>query len=132
MGKTGKILLVLLVLGLADAIYLAAVQLGSIPLYCTTSDFINCQTVETSIYSKVFGVPITYGGVAWFVVAMLLFFAARSKRIKMIAPLWYVLGMGAAAYSLLSMYALARICEYCILLDTVLIAIGILAIKINK
>ncbi len=123
-----KIILALLIIGLADALYLMLVQAGAAPLYCSISNIINCQRVETSTYSNVFGMQIAYGGVVWFVAAIVLFFGRRSAKLRTASRMWYVLGIGAAAYSLLSQYAIGSICEYCLGLDVILLCLGAIAI----
>lgn len=118
-----KALLALLIVGLGDSLYLAFVYMGTAPLYCTVSGVVNCWTVESSSYSVAFGIPIAYAGVAWFAVALALFLLRRRPSIGKASGVWYVLGIGAAVYSLLSMYSVGAICEYCLLSDVVLVAV---------
>jgi uncharacterized membrane protein len=100
-----------------------------VPLYCSDSGVINCAAVESSAYSTIFGIPLSYGILVWFIVAIALLLASqRHKRVSMPGSAWNVLGAGGAAYSLISMLALAEICEYCIILDGILIAICVITL----
>lgn len=133
MKPIDKALLVLLLAGLVDAAYLVVVELDSALLYCSTSGTVNCSSVITSAYSSVLGIPLAYASLVWFVLSILLFFAGmRRERLLKARNAWYVLGVGAAIYSILSMYSLSAICEYCALLDAMLIAIAGLALYASK
>lgn len=129
MRKIDVILLVLLFAGLADGLYLALVEANSVPLYCSASGQVNCSKVITSHYSSVFGMPIAYASLVWFAIALLLFFSAtKHHRLLQARNAWLVLGIGAALYSAMSMYAISAICEYCASLDVILVAIAALAL----
>ncbi len=126
MDLRDKALIALLIIGLADSVYLASVYAGAAPLYCSVSNIINCQKVESSSYSVVLGIPLAYGGIAWFTIAITLFLFRKNGMVRKLASIWYVLGIGAAAYSLLSMYNVGAICEYCLVSDAIFVAIGVL------
>lgn len=125
MRRIDKALLVLLLIGLADAAYLTLVELNSVQLYCSTTGTVNCSSVITSTYSTVLGIPLAYASLTWFAISLALFFVAiKRDRLLKLRNAWYVLGIGAAVYSTLSMYTLSEICEYCALLDVILVAIA--------
>lgn len=129
MKKLDIILLALLILGLADALYLSLAEVNSVQLFCPGTGAVDCNAVISSRYSSVFGIPIAFASVVWFVVSIALLLAAI-KRQKLLGArnVWFVLGIGAAIYSVLSMAAIPAICIYCALLDTVLVAITLIAI----
>lgn len=116
-------LLVLLVIGLADVIYLALVELGSVPLFCSQGQLINCQAVTFSKYGYILGIPLADIALVWFVVALVTFFFLKKYR-----NYWYLLGLGGFIYSVVSMYLLGKICEYCVLLDAVLLIVAIITV----
>lgn len=115
-------LLVLILVGLADSVYLTIVELGGAPLYCAHTGIINCQAVIFSRYGNILGLPLAYYVLAWFIISLILFFVAKKIR-----NYWYVLGVFGVLYSVAAMYALGEICEYCSLLDVCLLGIAIFA-----
>lgn len=116
--------MILIIAGLADASYLALSELNGVPLLCPSSGFVNCAAVISSVYANVFGIPLAYAVLSWFVIALLLFLAARAvKVLKNVCDFWYLVGIGGTLYSLVSMYAIREICVYCLVLDAILILI---------
>ena len=71
MKKLSLLLLALLVLGVADSIYLTSVELNFAPLVCSSSGLINCAKVlsPTDPYSSIFGVPLAFYALAWFIIS---------------------------------------------------------------
>lgn len=124
-----KILFVLVLLGLADSIYLTYVHYAPKALVCSSTGIINCAFVITSQYSVVFGIPLAIYGLAWFIVQLALLFIRRNNDIKIA---WSGIGLVAVAYSAVSMHLLGKICEYCVALDVIIVLVFItylLAIK---
>lgn len=65
--------LALSIAGLAVSIYLAYEHsTGSETLACPDTGTLNCHKVTTSRYSAVFGIPVAYAGVAFFVAAVVM------------------------------------------------------------
>ncbi len=122
MNRLEKALLVLLVIGLADAAYLSSVEFAGTPLYCSHGGIINCDAVIFSQYGYIFGVPLAYYAAGWFVVAIVLFFFVKEYR-----TYWFYTGLGGFIYSISAMVILGRICEYCTLLDVVLVLTAVVA-----
>jgi uncharacterized membrane protein len=54
--------LLLIVIGLAVSGYLSYVELTDTTTVCVESGAFNCDVVQSSIYSKMFGIPIAYLG----------------------------------------------------------------------
>ena len=115
-----RLRLVLLFIGLADSIYLELARAGYTPLVCAQAGLINCHSVITSSYSVVLGIPLSVYAIVWFLVAIALLYV-KNDDIRFI---WYVFGIGAVIYSLSSMYMLKEICEYCLLIDIVVVALA--------
>lgn len=60
-------------LGIADSIYLTIAHLTSpAVLACPENSFINCSKVTTSPYSVLFGIPIVYLGLLFFISMLVL------------------------------------------------------------
>ena len=129
MEKLELALLGLIVIGLIDAAYLALVELNTVPLLCPSTGVINCAAVASSAYAYVFGIPLAYIVLFWFIVALFLLFMVRPvKALKPVRTFWYVAGIGGMLYSVISMYAIHEICIYCTLLDVILVAIFALTV----
>ena len=111
------VLLIFLLIGLADASYLTFAHFTNTQLYCSNSGIINCQAVTTSKFSTVIGIPIALLGLVWFIVAIIAFAAIP----KLLVP-WQYLGILGMVYSVSSMAVLGEICEYCSLLDLMLLS----------
>jgi uncharacterized membrane protein len=120
------VLLFFLLVGLADASYLTFAHFTNAQLYCSNSGIINCQAVTTSRFSEVAGIPIALLGLVWFVVAIISFAAVP----KLLVP-WQYLGILGMAYSISSMAVLGEICEYCSLLDAMLLCSAIMVLVLG-
>ena len=117
------VLLIIFIVGLADAGYLTVAHYTNTQLYCNNSGIINCQAVTTSRFSNILGVPIALMGLVWFAAAIVLLFAYK----RLLVP-WQYLGILGAAYSITAMASLGEICEYCSLLDALLIISAIIVL----
>lgn len=111
-----KVIYTLIALGLIDSIYLTIVHFDSSVLTCPSAGIINCESVLTSPYSTIFGIPVAIMGLVLFIVA---FFMLLKQNDTMIF-LWSVAGAGAIIYSLASQTLLGEICIYCLLLDAII------------
>ncbi|MGC8537823.1 MAG: vitamin K epoxide reductase family protein [Candidatus Micrarchaeia archaeon] len=122
--KISLLLLALLVLGLADSIYLTSVELNAAPLVCSSSGIIDCAKVLSSAdpYSSIFGVPLAFYALAWFMISIVVFAAKRSKLMP-----WYFTGLIGAIYSVFAMSMIGNICIYCSILDATLVSIAVVA-----
>lgn len=113
---------IFLTLGIIDSIYLTIVHFAPRALDCPAiAGFVNCETVLTSGFSNVFGVPLAVIGLIWFVVAMVILFYKPHRIVKNI---WLIFGAGGIVYSIIGQTLLGKICIYCSALD-VLLALSI-------
>jgi uncharacterized membrane protein len=112
-------MLVLALVGLADAVYVAHASYTGVPLWCPIID--GCNVVANSPYASVFGVPMAYFGFIYYLymlgLAALLAFAPFSRVLSFRAVLYAAMG---AASSLYFMYLQLRfipeaMCSYCII-----------------
>ncbi|EQD29349.1 Vitamin K epoxide reductase [mine drainage metagenome] len=124
MRKLTLLLLALLVLGTADSIYLVSVELHAAPLVCSSSGIIDCAKVlsPTDPYSIIFGVPLAFYALAWFIISAIIFATGKKK----LTP-WYLTGLIGVIYSIVAMSIIRNICIYCSILDATLIAIAAVA-----
>jgi uncharacterized membrane protein len=119
MSLTKRLLLLFSVIGIIDSAYLTAVHYTNLPLYCPQGGIINCVQVTTSAFSTVAGIPIAIGGLVWFIGLAVLVFGI--PKIKVARNIWIILGVGGVAYSIVGQTILGEICEYCCLLDVLII-----------
>ncbi|MGC8623037.1 MAG: vitamin K epoxide reductase family protein [Candidatus Micrarchaeia archaeon] len=117
--KKVEILLVLLAIGIVISAYLVYVSFNEKALFCATNSIINCETVLTSSYSKVFGVPLSFYAFAWFAIAVAV---VKLRRFRKYLKIWSSLGLAGLAYSVASMAEIGKICIYCSSLDIILLA----------
>jgi uncharacterized membrane protein len=119
MSLPKKLLLLFIIVGILDSAYLTVVHYTALPLYCPEGGVINCTQVVTSVYSTVAGIPIALGGLAWFIaLGVLVFWAPKLNAVRNI---WIIFGLVAVAYSIVGQALLGEICEYCVLLDSMIV-----------
>jgi uncharacterized membrane protein len=111
--------LVVAVLGLADAVYLAYEHgSGSNSLACPDTGRINCTKVTTSSYSELHSIPIAYLGVAFFVVLVAVMvpraWASPSLSLRWGRVALVVGGLAFTVYLVWAeLYELDALCLYC-------------------
>ena len=127
MSLPKKLLLVFIIIGLVDSLYLTAVHYTTLPFYCPEGAGVNCENVVTSPLSEVAGIPISIGGIVWFAVMGIMVLV--QLKLKIVRNVWYIFALGAVAYSLIGQGILGEICEYCILLDVMLVLSVVIAVR---
>lgn len=128
MSWARNLVLLFIIIGLADSVYLTAVHYTKLPLYCPEGGLINCEQVTTSSFSEVAGIPIAIGGLVWFGVLGAVVFIIRRHHTAFI-NIWVILALGAVSYSLVGQAILGEICLYCGLLDALLILTSFVILK---
>lgn len=130
-------LLVLAVLGVADAIYLTLVHYDSqVALVCSNSGFINCERVITSQYSYVPGtaIPISVPGLGWCLVigalALVGLFLGEEKRwLRMAQFGWTLLGLLTALYLVyVEVVLLRNLCAWCTVLHVLILVMFLITL----
>ncbi len=116
MEKKDKIIYALAVLGIVISIYLTISKYDSSVLACPEGGLINCESVITSSYSSIFGIPTSVLAVVLFILAPYMI-----KKNDTYAFLWSVAGAAAVLYSVGAMSLLGKICIYCSSLDVIII-----------
>ncbi len=102
-------------LGFADATFLAVEHfLGVIPP-CSIG---GCEQVTTSVYSKIFGIPVAYTGVAYYLavlVLLVLFFDLKKPLfVKGIFALTTTGFLFSLYFTFLQFFVIKAICPYCL------------------
>ncbi len=124
-------------LGLGLAIYLTVKHFEllrgglSSSSFCRPGSLFDCNIVETSLYSKLFGIPISTLGISFYLVILTAFFFARFSSLKekgRFLYLIFVLSLLALFYDLfllgIMIFNLKTLCLFCI--ATYLINLGLL------
>lgn len=118
-------------LGLINALYLTSVKLSG--KYALCGPIGDCKSVNSSVYSEVFGVPIALlGAIAYLLIIALLLLEGRGKVFREFSPL-IVFGISLAGviYSAYLTYieiaVLNAICPYCVLSALILVVLFVLS-----
>jgi uncharacterized membrane protein len=114
-----RIIYILITLGVIDSIYLTIVHFYSNALACPSTGLINCESVLTSQYSAIFGVPVAILGLILFILAIFMLL----KNDDTMKFLWSIAGAGAIVYSLVSQTLLGEVCIYCLALDLIILSL---------
>ncbi len=117
MNGVRKILVALLLVGMAVSIYLTYVHYNVSALVCPTSGLVDCESVLTSQWATVLGIPIALAAVFWFALAL----AAVLRKWYLLGEFLGVVSLGAVAYSFITMSLIGKICAWCSGVDAILI-----------
>jgi uncharacterized membrane protein len=120
------------VIGLVDALYLTWVKLTHRVAFCGT--YGGCETVNTSSYASILGIPIAvFGAGAYLVILILLFLENRGQFWKENSPiLVFGITLVGVLYSIYLTYieiaVLHAICPYCVVSGIAMLVLFFLAI----
>lgn len=132
-AKLRKLAFIVTGIGMLDSLYLSWVKIINSQVYCGTSG--QCETVNSSSYSMLAGIPIAYLGFgAYLVILLLLFLEGRNLFWQENSPLLVfgisLVGVLFSAYlTYIEIAVLHAICPYCVvsaIAMTLLFVIGIL------
>ena len=100
------------VLGLALASYLVYVHYSGTPPACTAGDA--CLKVQTSIYSKIAGVPVALIGLIGYVGIVLSLLVPDRDEVRLATLVMTVIGVAFSGYlTYRELFTLKTICEEC-------------------
>lgn len=102
--------------GVADSVYLTVNHITAAPVPCSIIE--GCETVLTSPYAEIYGVPLAaFGAVAYFVAFSLAILAAFGNRL-----MWGFFGVQVVFMSLFTLWLLylqafviGAFCQFCLL-----------------
>lgn len=105
---------ILVLLGIADTIYLSYEHLANIippcPAHSILGSFIDCNQVLTSVYSQIYGIPLAYLGLLYYLVFLVLLFKLPKKLLLLVSALALI---GSTFFVYLQLFVLHAICLYC-------------------
>lgn len=120
------LLAVLAAAGVAISAYLAYSHLSGVAPACVGGSA-GCESVQTSRYSEVLGVPVALLGVVGYA-AMLLAALVRDERAAVFGAFVALIGVLYSAYlTYLELFVIRAICQWCVASAVVVVAYLILA-----
>ena len=140
-GRSGHIWLwapiVFSVLGIVVSGYLSAKRLTGGSLAC--SRWAQCDTVNNSIYAKIYGVPVSFIGLAGYLVLLALAIAALQtwgSTHRRVLAVSFILALGGVAFSAyltyIELFVIDAVCNWCVtsaVLITLLAIVGGINLK---
>jgi uncharacterized membrane protein len=124
--------IVLAALGAADALYLLIFKLSNNGKMCLGNG--GCETVNSSSYSELFGIPVSvYGLLAYLVIIAIILLEPHWKLAAAQGPLAiFAMTLGGVLFSAyltyIELYVIFAICPFCIISAVVITLLFILAI----
>jgi uncharacterized membrane protein len=105
-------LLVLAVIGLGVASYLTYVHYAGIKPACTAGE--SCTKVQTSIYSKLAGVPVALIGLLGYIAILASLLAPENESSRLATMAFTFIGFGFSGYlTYRELFSIHAICEWC-------------------
>jgi uncharacterized membrane protein len=105
-------MIVLAVIGLAVASYLTYVHYAGIKPACTAGE--SCTKVQTSVYSKLVGVPVALIGLLGYIAILGSLLAPEDENTRLATMVLTIVGFGFSAYlTYRELFSIHAICEWC-------------------
>lgn len=136
MKRIGVVFILLLAFaGLADSLYLAQQKLSGEPLLCNIQNLDGCNVVANSVYSMLFGVPLSEFGVLFYAIlfvlaALELVLFDRFLR-RVIQGVSLLCLLGSLYFTFLQIFFIGAFCIYCSVSAFITLMIFILATLIE-
>ncbi|MBT6401232.1 vitamin K epoxide reductase family protein [candidate division WWE3 bacterium] len=117
--KKRIIILILIVAGILVSGYLTSIKLGKEPFSCNLGQ---CDVVQSSKYSELFGIPLALFGVGYYI-ALGSLFTAKQKKLTQLWGLW---GLIFSSYlTIIELFVLKAICGWCVISFVIIILINL-------
>src|SRR6478752_1504675 len=105
---------VLTVLGIAVASYLTYIHYAGIKPLCGTNGG-GCEIVQTSVYSKLAGVPVALIGLLGYIAIVISLLVPEDENSRLATMAFTIVGFGFSAYlTYRELFSIHHICEYCV------------------
>lgn len=112
------IILILAFSGLADSAYLAQHELSGTPLLCNIQNFSGCNTVASSQYSHLFGIPLAEYGVLFYAILFVLAaleLAIFDRFLRRVLQAVSLIGIISSLYfTSIQIFFIGAFCIYCL------------------
>jgi uncharacterized membrane protein len=127
------IIIVLALLGLADAAYLSDMAFAGASLTCNIAGLDGCNVVAQSVYSKVFGLPLALYGVMFYSIFILSFVVSLLRPHHRLFLFVALIGLAGVLFSTYFLYIqvvlIKALCVYCIGSAFIAYMLGILTYR---
>jgi len=124
-------ILALAFFGLADSAYLAQHELSGAPLLCNIQGLSGCNTVASSQYSQIFGIPLAEFGVLFYAVLFVLAaleLVLFDRLLRRVLQAMSLIGIIASLYfTYVQVFLIGAFCIYCLASAVTALFIFILA-----
>lgn len=105
-------MIVLAAIGLGVACYLTYVHYAGIKPACTAGE--SCTKVQTSVYSKLAGVPVALMGLIGYVAILASLLAPENETSRFATLVFTLAGFGFSAYlTYRELFSIHAVCEWC-------------------
>jgi uncharacterized membrane protein len=106
------VMIAITTVGLGVASYLTYVHYAGIPPLCSAGD--SCLVVQTSVYSKLAGVPVALMGLIGYVVILASLLAPEREQTRLATMVVTLGGFGFSAYlTYRELFSIHQVCEWC-------------------
>jgi uncharacterized membrane protein len=120
-------MIVLTVIGLGVASYLTYVHYAGIKPACTAGE--SCTKVQTSVYSKLVGVPVALIGLIGYVAILASLLTPEGETSRLATMAFTLVGFGFSAYLTgRELFSIHAICEWCVSSAVIMTALMCLSI----
>jgi len=127
------VLIILAVIGFADATFLTIEHYSNSIPPCTTD---GCETVLTSSYSSIAGIPVALFGAMYYLtmlILLMIYLDAKIEKVLRIALFFSIFGFIFSLYFLyLQAFVINAYCQYCLLSAFTSTAIFVIAMYVVK
>tara|TARA_Y100000310_G_C20701911_1_gene830794 strand:+ start:6976 stop:7806 length:831 start_codon:yes stop_codon:yes gene_type:complete len=126
-----KIIMWLAVIAFLVSIYLIENHYADAGGLCDLTETLSCSTVNTSIYSEIFNIPVAFLGALW--AAFTVWLAHRAKKnpdFFLALWGWSLLGLVSILYFIAAEFILGAICPFCTVVHVIVLIILALSAKL--
>jgi uncharacterized membrane protein len=121
------VMIVIATIGLGVASYLTYVHYSGIPPLCSAGG--SCLEVQTSVYSKLAGVPVALMGLIGYVAILGSLLLPEREETRLATMVFTVVGFGFSAYlTYRELFSIHAVCEWCASSAVMLTVLACLAV----
>jgi uncharacterized membrane protein len=121
------VMIVIATIGLGVASYLTYVHYSGIPPLCSAGG--SCLEVQTSIYSKLAGVPVALMGLIGYIAILGSLLLPEREETRLATMVFTVVGFGFSAYlTYRELFSIHAVCEWCASSAVMLTVLACLAV----
>jgi len=130
----------LITIKLAMIYYVANYEKYALSSFCTINDFIDCDGAAQTIVSQVFGIPLAYWGMFFYITVFFMTIVDKLKNVKFLKflevfknPYSYITFLGTLAFAIsmvlagISLWVIHKLCILCVLTYIIDFAIAIIS-----